>query len=53
MKRAIAVLISGVLSSGAGAANLLEVYRDAIANDADFASARAERDAGQEKGVPA
>ncbi len=51
MKRAIAVLISGVLSSGAGAANLLEVYRDAIANDADFASARAERDAGQEKAV--
>lgn len=51
MKKVIAVLISSVLSSASLAADLLDVYRDALANDADFAAARAEREAGQEKAV--
>src|SRR6266487_6038178 len=32
----------------AGAADLLQIYRDALANDATYASARATRDAGLE-----
>ncbi len=49
MKRAIAFCLAGLLSSGALAADLLEVYRDALANDASFAAARAQFEAGQER----
>lgn len=51
MRRAIAVCLAGLLSGGASAADLLQVYRDAFANDARFAAARAEYEAGQEKVV--
>ncbi len=51
MKRAIAFCLAGLLSSGAVAADLLEVYRDALANDAKFAAARAQFEAGQERVV--
>lgn len=44
-------LLTGALfvSSAAHATDLLDVYRDALAYDARYASARAERDAGLEK----
>ncbi len=51
MKRALVVCLAGLFSSGALAADLLQVYRDALANDAKFAAARAQREAGQEKVV--
>jgi outer membrane protein len=38
----------GLAASPAGAADLLQIYRDALANDATYASARATRDAGLE-----
>lgn len=51
MKRLVAICLGSLLCSSASAADLLQVYRDALANDARFASARAQRDAGQEKVV--
>jgi outer membrane protein len=51
MKRAIAICLASVLSSCALAADLLQVYHDAIAYDAKFSAARAQRDAGQERRV--
>lgn len=51
MKRVLAVLIAGLFVESAGAADLLGVYRDALAFDAQFASARAQAEAGQESGV--
>ncbi len=42
------LLIAGLAASSAHAADLLQVYRDALANDAAYASARATRDAGLE-----
>ncbi|KAI5916284.1 TolC family outer membrane protein [Thauera sp. 2A1] len=51
MKRALLVCLAGLFSTGALAADLLQVYRDALANDAKFAAARAQREAGQEKVV--
>lgn len=46
----IATLIAGAfLSLNAHAIDLLQVYREALANDAQYASARAAREAGQEK----
>ncbi len=51
MKRALVVCLAGLFSTGALAADLLQVYRDALANDAKFAAARAQREAGQEKVV--
>ncbi|MBS0511516.1 MAG: TolC family outer membrane protein [Proteobacteria bacterium] len=51
MKRALMVCLAGLFSTGALAADLLQVYRDALANDAKFAAARAQREAGQEKVV--
>jgi outer membrane protein len=41
-------VISAALAAPAGAADLLQIYRDAISNDATYASARASRDAGLE-----
>ena len=47
--------IAGALVAGlfaalpAGAADLLQVYRDALANDSQFAAARAQLDAGRER----
>ena len=57
MKRIVAVsvcvsaCIAGLFPNGAAAADLIEVYRDALANDAKFSAARAEFDAGREKSV--
>jgi outer membrane protein len=42
------LLIAGLSAASARAADLLQVYRDALANDAAYASARATRDAGLE-----
>lgn len=51
-KSAIATLIAGsFLSFNAQAINLLQVYQEALANDAQYASARAARAAGQERSV--
>ncbi|MFZ6863521.1 TolC family outer membrane protein [Undibacterium sp. Ji67W] len=48
----IAVLLAGAFfSAQANAADLLQIYKDALANDAQFASARASQVAGQEKAV--
>lgn len=51
MKRAIALCVAGLFSSGAWAADLMQVYQEALANDAKFSAARAEFEAGQEKVV--
>lgn len=51
MKRAVCILAASLLSASAWSADLLSVYRDALQNDAEFAAARAEREAGQEKSV--
>lgn len=51
MKRVLAVCLAAACSGGAAAADLMQVYRDALANDARFAAARAQREAGQEKVV--
>ena len=52
MKRAMAICVAGLLTTGsAAAADLMQVYRDALANDARYAAARAELEAGQEKVV--
>ena len=48
----IAALIAGAFfSAQANAADLLQIYKDALANDAQYASARASQVAGQEKAV--
>ena len=50
MKRiALALLITASFAPGVEAANLMDIYRDALANDAALASARAAYQAGQEK----
>jgi outer membrane protein len=46
--RMVALLIFTLCAAPAGAADLLQIYRDALANDATYASARATRDAGLE-----
>ena len=46
---AFLLLPAWLLSSAAGAADLLSVYHDAVAYDAQFAAARANLDAGREK----
>ncbi|THF61752.1 TolC family outer membrane protein [Pseudothauera rhizosphaerae] len=51
MKRVLALLAAGLLSTAAWSADLLDIYRRAQANDARFAAARAEREAGQERVV--
>jgi outer membrane protein len=47
-RRLVPLLMLGLAASPAGAADLLQIYRDALANDATYASARATRDAGLE-----
>lgn len=49
MKRALALCLAGLFSSTALAADLMQVYQDALANDAKFSAARAQLEAGQEK----
>ena len=50
MKRlTLALLITATFAPGVEAANLMDIYRDALANDAALASARAAYQAGQEK----
>ena len=50
MKRfTLALLISATFASSADAANLLDIYREALASDAALASAKAAYQAGQEK----
>ena len=44
----VALLMLGLAGGPARAADLLQIYRDALANDATYASARATRDAGLE-----
>ncbi|NMG45995.1 TolC family outer membrane protein [Aromatoleum toluvorans] len=51
MKRAIALSLATLFSATAWSADLLQVYRDAVANDARFAAARAQYEAGQERVV--
>ena len=51
MKRVLAVLMASLFAGGAAAADLMQVYQDAIANDAKFSAARAQLEAGQEKVV--
>ena len=49
-KSVIATLLAGsFLSLNAHALDLIQVYREALANDAQFASARAQLTAGQER----
>ena len=51
-RKLTAVLLAGLgVALNAGAADLLQVYQSARQNDAQFASARASRDAGREKAV--
>lgn len=50
MKRVLPLMIAGWLTAGAAhGADLLSVYRDAVANDAQYAAARAALEAGREK----
>ena len=55
MNKALPLMIAscvaclGGFAGNAGAADLMAVYRDALANDAQYASARAAADAGREK----
>ena len=49
MKKKIALLSLALSGAPAFAADLLQVYRDAVAYDAQFASAKAAWEAGQEK----
>ncbi len=48
-KSLIAVLVASVLSMNAQAADLIQVYQQALANDATYASARASVAAGKER----
>lgn len=45
------LLASAFMSLNAGASDLLQIYKDALANDAQFGSARASNVAGQERAV--
>ena len=48
----IATLLASVfMSLNAGAGDLLQIYKDALANDTQFGSARAANVAGQERSV--
>lgn len=49
MKRSVGVLLAGLFSITAQAADLMSVYRDALTHDAQFMAAKASLDAGQEK----
>ncbi len=49
MKRALVAALIALTSTAAWPADLLRVYQDALDNDAKFAAARAQYEAGQEK----
>lgn len=49
MRRLAVAMVAGLLAAGASAADLEQVYRDALAYDAPLAAARASLAAGQEK----
>ena len=49
MKRVLAILVAGLFNGAAWSADLSEIHREAVANDATFAAARAEFEAGREK----
>ena len=51
MKRTLSVLLVSLASASAWGADLMSVYRDALQNDARFAAAKAQREAGQEKTI--
>ncbi|MFA7608033.1 MAG: TolC family outer membrane protein [Rhodocyclaceae bacterium] len=51
MKKTLMAGLIGLFSSSLWSADLLDVYRDALANDARFAAARAQHLAGQEAAV--
>lgn len=53
MKRLLVMLVAGACAAGAHGADLLDIYRDAQQADARFASARLQREAGQEKRIQA
>lgn len=53
MKRLFAVLVIATFPAFSAAADLLDVYRQAAAQDARFAAARAEFEAGRERAVQA
>ena len=53
MKRLLVMLFAGACAAGAHGADLLDIYRDAQQADARFASARLQREAGQEKRIQA
>ncbi|MCV2217575.1 TolC family outer membrane protein [Thauera sp. Sel9] len=49
MNRILAICLSTLFSGSAPAADLMQVYQEALANDAKFSAARAQFEAGQEK----
>ena len=51
MKKLSAILSVALMSSSASALDLLQAYRDALAYDSQFASAKLQRDAGRERQV--
>jgi outer membrane protein len=51
MKKISAILSVALMSSSASALDLLQAYRDALAYDSQFASAKLQRDAGRERQV--
>ncbi len=51
MKRALVAALVALASTAAWPADLLQIYQDALDNDAKFAAARAQYEAGQEKVV--
>jgi len=49
MKRMLSIAIAGLFAGSAHSADLMQAYRDALENDAQFASARAASEAGRER----
>lgn len=49
MKRILSLALFGLVTGTTGATDLIQVYQDALSHDAQFASARAQSTAGQER----
>ena len=49
MKRVLSIAIASLFASAAHSADLMQAYRDALENDAQYAAARAEAEAGHER----
>jgi len=49
VNRILAICLSALFSGGALAADLMQMYQEALANDAKFSAARAQFEAGQER----